>query len=497
MFRSVVLSTLTVLALDGATTSLMPVTGMSITAESAAADFTGRIRRIRIKARRSGSGFKVSARTSGDSSTRIAAAKIELSDAETGAELDAFELEETVRARLVYAGTLGKGGADISSYRAYPQLSEDVESDLSLDDEVVEVLAQGLTFDESGEAVAGPLKLRGSVLADGSLEVVISHEDKDWNPDSISGVVVADAEGTSSALDLEDVRQSFQTIWKDSTAISDRDLVARVVLYDADGNTLDSLEQAVDLSDDGSAAPGLSRASLKETKKGNTRLVTWTDSDQHAAALEVELTNGETALMTVDDTPMLTVRGYESDIIEFDSDEDGAVYNCQLNLLDVNGNPIGEALDVALTMPAYSADTDTDGTHWQTITDSSDQVAVVVGFYVGEDGASIGMSYSGDDVQDVGGVSFRFDEPFEGPAPSENEIQLEFNRESSKWTQQSPGNVPALYVLTTTLVTPDGEEIDTTTATGGGTGPVFRASSHGMGTRTPVVQALNTHQELL
>ncbi len=94
MFRTFAIATLTLLSLDATTTALAPATGLSLTNDAAAADFTGKIKRIRIRKKRVGSGFKITAKVKddGDASTADAASlAIELCTSE-GTCSDPIEL---------------------------------------------------------------------------------------------------------------------------------------------------------------------------------------------------------------------------------------------------------------------------------------------------------------------------------------------------------------------------------------------------------------------
>jgi len=78
MFRHVALATALLLSLDGASTVLSPFTGVSLTQDAEAADFTGRVKRIRIKRQRSGEGYRVTMPMVSDDNSTAAAASLEL-----------------------------------------------------------------------------------------------------------------------------------------------------------------------------------------------------------------------------------------------------------------------------------------------------------------------------------------------------------------------------------------------------------------------------------
>ena len=109
MFRTFAITTLTLLALDGLSTTLAPATGLSLTSEAAAADFTGKIKRILIKKKRVGSGFKITVKVNdeGDGSTADAAS------------LDVTVCDDKTCADAVTLGSDGYTGVFKSSRFAY------------------------------------------------------------------------------------------------------------------------------------------------------------------------------------------------------------------------------------------------------------------------------------------------------------------------------------------------------------------------------------------
>lgn len=505
MFRTLALSTLALLALDGTTTALAPATGLSLTAEAAADDDDQKasVKKATVKTKSTSSGSYTHSfwiKPTAKSASTVGSVTGTISDPTTGEILEQLELTEGIRARLIYAGTLGEGASDdLTTYTVFPEPTDTS----GLEDAVLEGLATGLTLDDSGEGVLGPLKVRARFTADGSLQVKVMHEDKDWDPDLIASVQVADAEGSRTTMALDEVRQVFkQELTCLGCYIIEDEIMLRASVLDGDGNELDSFQQRVTLTEDTRTTPGLSKATLKETKRGDTKLVTWTDSDGTAAALEVDLVDnatGESVLMTTDDTPILTVRGYLADPIEFDPGEaaDGYVYLTLIDLIDEAGNPVGEQLEAELTVPSYDAETDTDGENWSTVTDSTGAIVATVGFLATAEGQQLAMAYSGEDARSVTNANLIFEEPYEGPAPLETEVSLSLRGELAKWSQKAEGSVPDGYTLTTTLVTPEGEVLHTTTATGSGPGTVYQTEGNGKGTRKGIRLPLNNHLPLL
>lgn len=510
MLRSLALSTLALLALDGLSTAVAPVTGRSLTQAAAAADDDGapasqaQIKSATVKTRAKASGgytFSFWVRPEGRLHGSVASVTGTITDPVTGAVLQEVELTEGIRTRLVFSGSVG-AASSLDSVRVYPQVAADHAASLGLSDDELEVLASGLALDESGEAIVGPLKLRGGISASGELRLKVQHEDKNWDAEGVTGVAVADAEGSRWALGLEGVRQVFQQGLDSDFIVIEDDIMIRASARAADGTVLDSVQERITVGPEAGAAPGLDTVRLKETKGGDTKLVTWTDSSESGSALEVELVDADTgasALLTVDDAPIQVVRSFQVDAVQFDPGESpsGYGYLCLIDLLDGAGDPVGEQVEVELTVPQYDAETGTEGTAWQTVTDSTGAVVGSVGFYATAEGVQLAAAWSGGDPRDVASMNLIFEEPFEGPAPLETEVKLAFAGERSKWVQKAEGAVPARFSLTTTLVTPEGEELDSVVATGGGTGVVYKAAGNGKGTKKASVQASQQHFELL
>lgn len=509
MLRTLALTTLTLLALDGVSTVLAPTTGVSLTGEAAAADFTGKIKRIKIKKRRVGSGFKVVAKTGGDDADSVASAELTLSNASTGEIIEEVVLDDGLRGKQVFTGRVpalagGGGGTITISFQTADMV--DYNGDPFGEQQEFEVSVDGLDARTAEDTTSDGWKVRTSINPLGELTVVLGNEDKSWGGGGTVDVTVSVDEGPPTELALDEVRQRFARNLTADILFEDivdqlENVEVQAKLKDADGNVVDSLVQTVSLVPE-TATPGLSKASLKQTKGGAAKLVSWTESDGQAAALEVDLVDnatGESVLMTTDDTPMQTIRSYQYDLIEFDPGEapGGYVYLVLIDLIDESGDPVGEQIEVELTVPTYDAEADTDGTDWEIFSDASGQQLGVVGFYATADGQALALSYGGEDAAQVASTNLIFEEPYEGPAPLETEVNVSLRGQLDKWIQKGDAGVPEDYTLTTSLVTPEGEVLDSSTATGGGTGTVYRAAGNGSGTRKAASQAQQSHIALL
>ena len=471
MLRNTALTTLLLLSADVATTALAPVGVSAFTTDAAAADFTGRVKRIKIKKKRVGTGYKLNTRAEGTGTDTAATAEVTVRHADTGEVLETLAIDAPARARVFFSVQLAADAStDLTTYKVYPQLAEGSDADFSFDD-------AGYELDENGEAIAGAYKLRAKVTGGGELQVSVTSEDRDWDPDSITGVRVANAEGGPGWLSLDGIRHSFRADLDWGDDVWEDDLIFRTVLYDADGGIVDDFQQTLSPPSE-SDDPGIDEISVKETKKGVAKLVTWTTSDGSAAALEVELTDstsGETVLYTVDDTPILTERTYMYSGLEFDPGEapDGFTYLCLIDLIDDNGHVVGEQYEVEVVPPAVA-----EGEEYAVATvpfaDGLGSVGLVNtgdGFY-----HVVGALWS-DDARQASSFNLIFEEPFEGPAPLETEVTASIIDQVDKWVQKGEGAVPTGYDLTTTLTTAEGVVLETSTVSGGGTGTVFKDGS--------------------
>jgi hypothetical protein len=175
----------------------------------------------------------------------------------------------------------------------------------------------------------------------------------------------------------------------------------------------------------------------------------------------------------IDDTPVRTQRGDGVSEVEFDPGEspEDYIYPCLIDLIGEDGDPVGRQQEVELTVPPIGED-GTVGWAYQTFADGDG----VISFLHDEAGIGVHVIYEGEDVGSVASVNVIFEEPYEGPAPLETEVNATLRVQWNKWVQSGTSEIPDAYTLTTTLVTPEGAELDSTTATGG-TGTVYKSDA--------------------
>ena len=436
-----------------------------------AADFTGRIKTIRIKKRRTGSGFKVVVKSQGQDAGSVASAQVSVADS-SGLVLEEMTLDTAVRGRVLSSGTLDvKGLSADSNLNVYVY---DSSGDPFGEQQEFEVSIDGLAGGATGRSEGGNddgWKVRAKLNAEtGALSLVLMNEDKAWDGSGDYTIKVSLDGGESVSLGVDEVRQKWaQTLDTDLSGY-ERVSVA-TVLYDADGVVVDSQTETLELVEN-STEPELSKITLKESKKGQAKLATWTLSDGSASALEVELTDtktGERVLMTVDDSPVRTQQALVYEGVEFDPGEsaEGYIYLCLIDLIDEEGDPVGQQYEVDLTVPFANED-GSNSTNYVVFGEGQGAVSLVNN----ANGMHAHVAWEG---EEVAGANIIFEEPFEGPAPLETELNAELLLQFDRWVQTADAGLPADYTLTTTLTTAEGEQLDSLTASGSGAGKINAA----------------------
>jgi hypothetical protein len=110
--RSVLLTAAALFALDLGTTVTAPATGLSLTGAAQAADFTGRIKRIRIRKKRVGSSYKVQAKVQdGGDATAADAAELAVQVCVGTTCTTALELDQDEYTGILQTGIYSYDGA--------------------------------------------------------------------------------------------------------------------------------------------------------------------------------------------------------------------------------------------------------------------------------------------------------------------------------------------------------------------------------------------------
>lgn len=462
-----------------------PLIGAAIAPEAGigraqAADFTGRIKNIRIKKKRVGSGFKIAARTDAASANSVASADVTLRSAATGEVIEALELGEARRARV---GAVLPEGAALLGIEAGRALTVELVDADGADGQLVDVImaADGGTLRGEGVSANG-YKVRMRVDRAGALRMVVFNEDGGWTGDLLGATV--SAEGVEPlALSIDGVRQR-------RVATTDVDLeaagllVVETTLRDADGSVIDARTETLSATDDPNASEIVS-IKAAQTRDGRAKLVTITQSNGQSTRLKVALTDRETgqaALEVIDESPVSIVRSFFGSV-EFDEGEDpaGSVYPCLVDLIDANGDPIGEQYEVEVIAPEY-------------IEGEATSTAYPIGDGLGElrmwrddDGFHFSIDLRGS--SEVMTANVIFDGIVEGSPPLEPEVRLEFQTQFEKWIQKGDAALPSDFEVGATL---SAEEVmlgAVEGAAGSDPGTVYKASGNGKGTRKAAVQA--------
>ena len=482
MLRRTALTALLLLSADAATTTLAPLGAPALTQAATAADFTGKIKRIRIKKTRVGSGFKVVARTTGDTSDSIDSVETRIS---TGDGAEETVMTAATNSRLVATG--GEGSGIDPDGTVTVMLSNDENDDFDWEEgetySAEERMRLEMTLSSGSGEIIGEAgrKVRARLTSDGALRIIVSNEDRSWDPDTVASIAYTTDGETITRVGIDEVRQRWTANLETDLSAADA-VTVQTTLYDAEGVVLDSQIETVALSEE--VDPGIGNVSAKETSKGDAKLVTWTTTSGDVGSLEVALTDpetGEAVLYTVDDDPVLTERTYLSPALEFDDDPTGSVYLCLIDLIDASGDPVGEQYEVELTMPSLEEGEESA----LSVVSFADGTGNVSFLNIGDAYYVVGALWH-EDVALAESFNLIFEEPFEGPPPLETEVNAELISQRDKWIQKGDGALPDAYDVSVTLTTAEGEVLEELSASSSGTGAVYRDGNGIVGPRVSV-----------
>ena len=130
---------------------------------------------------------------------------------------------------------------------------------------------------------------------------------------------------------------------------------------------------------------------------------------------------------------------------------------------------MGQQYEVELTVPATNED-GSNNTAYVTFGDGQGAISLVTN----SNGTHAHVAWEGEDVS---GANIIFEEPYEGPAPLETELNAELLLQFDRWVQVADAGLPANYSLTTTLTTAEGSELDTLSASGSTSGKISGADN--------------------
>lgn len=502
MTRRLLIPAALLLALDVSTTALAPSLGL--TQSAAAADFTGRVKNVRIRKKRVGSGFKVVTRVADEGDATAAdAASLELTVCAGAVCSDGIVLAQDSytgvfrSTRFAYDGALvpvgdyglltsllDESGAAVGMAQSWTMTATDGELTATPNEDVDSapyISDLTLTSDDCGNG-----KAKAHVEGDGASGVAsVQWADLDGTLFSTDDVVAC---GTDVCIAGERKRG------KTAYTVSDADLGAlgelladsaesvvtvSVSAYDTKGGLIgttrtdaiskygDILIDGVPLEFDliGGTGPGdIDMFSLSGGTAG-TSLKTWTLNDGEATSLKLVLANatdGKEVISTVATAPKSTQASFASAALSFDGGESavGYSYTVLIDMIDANGDPVGLQREADLTVPTF--DGKTVGTSYAVFRDGTG----AVGLLHGEDGIFSQVVLAGD--QGAISANIIFEEPFEGPAPLALESSMSEVATWDVWEVSTSTALPEAWTLTYSLTNAKGEELHSASTSGTG-----------------------------
>ena len=484
--RSSLLALPLLLAADAATTTFTP--GLSLTGAAQAADFTGKIKNIRIKKRRVGSGFKVVAKTTGDSADATGSVETTFTALDGGPALELGTMDDprAVRGHYTMAATLtGEGPYTYTMTAAINGEDQTfVFPELTLD---------GPWVEDSTEDGGVSIRMKLASNANGSGATALAGAlDRDHDGGILdnlggslsSGTLTGGTLGTATVTRVTE-RYVGALSAGDGVDPTGFDYAVSTTIRNADGEVVDAVTEQVTLSD-AVEDDGLQTIKLRETRRGQTKVSTVTNSlDGDVGALEVQVTDlatGEYVLDAYDTEPVSVERWFQSSGLAFDPGEapTGYIYFVLVDMIDTHGDPFGEQQEFEVSVDGLEARTAPNGDEFPDNTVSVFGAGGAQGIgtmELEEDGTfTFFFSYAGPDAGLVGGVNLIFEEPYEGPAPLETEINLSLALEWKKWVQKGAASLPDTGVgVSVTVVSDEGVVLDQVQTSADGAGSVYRA----------------------
>ncbi len=467
MSRPLTVTFLALLLVGSATTVLAPFSGVPLVASASAADFTGRIKRIRIKKRGTNNGFSVGVRVFGsEGDSGVARATATLIDA-NGSIIDELTLGAAFRGAVV--ARTRTNAQDVGDAVVVFVDTGDGETAIT-----VELSPEGMGEGANAEGWKAKVRLNPR----GRLRVTVLNEDRTWDGTGVTAIAVR-GENTDTVLpmDITTGKVTFAgTVTTDLNAYTS--VTAQISLFDSSGALLESSSEVFEFEGTGvSEEADLDNVQMVAIAGGvgEFQLTTWTWAGGPTESLEVEVLDantGESVLMTVDDQPVRTRRDFLAPVM-FDPGEPATdyVYLVLVDYLDEAGDPVGQQQEVELRFPAF------DGTAVAYDYAYSSDDAAAIAALEAENGTFLFLSYTGDEP--IFGANIIFEEPFEGPAPLETEYSLASVGTWDKWVQVSDRNLPDQWVTTITSTTADGAVLSSDTATGSGSSVQARTEPSG------------------
>ncbi len=188
----------------------------------------------------------------------------------------------------------------------------------------IEGLERGVPGSEADVVFENGLKATVRIVtAEGLTKVVFFHEDRFWDPDTVQSMRIGDGEISTELPFLRTTRRYVANV--EGAELPDdfgdgSGYTMSVAALDADGVVLDSSTQNLVVGQD-PVGPGLSSTKVTETRRGDAKLVTWTQGfDGNTSSLQVSMVDegGEVLISSLDDMPAKTIRQFTDLTLTFE-----------------------------------------------------------------------------------------------------------------------------------------------------------------------------------
>jgi hypothetical protein len=423
--------------------------------EAQAAEFTGRIKNVRIKRRRVGSGYRVvtqSSSTPGDLPSTI---QVSL-EAREGAAPGGLtsDLAEGVRddVRYGFAVPEGVGLRDLMVVVS----TSDASTELALEELFAGAEEGGFGPDVAVNGAEAFVRARETVDADGlvGLDVRVLSR-RGTSLETLEDVVLKSFEDPTYFLDAQE--QSTVRVYEVAIDENPDDpllgsYTAQAIWRDATGAVVDETQFVLDVGA-ASEGPRVERVALRASSRGTVLVTRVSTPDASPVLLEASVTeaDGSAIISMADEAPQWTERQFTAPEFGFEEDPTGSSYLAQMTAVDAEGNPIGQQFEVEL----FAEQPDENGEINTTLfAEDQSQIALIPGE---EEGSWQVLIRTVEDAP-ANGYNVIFEEPFEGPAPLETEINSELSRVWRQFRQRdsTPAEGDAVRQVSV-IVNPDSE----------------------------------------
>lgn len=450
-------ATLVALGTTTAATSVAPLFGAAV-GTAHAADFGGKIKRIRIRPTNTPKEYKV-----------IVVVKDDVNQQVKGVELAGWE---GVTATTRFTPTNGGPQIDDVTGATWTRQRRTFTSvplsgltattlTVSVGEESVELdLAAPEDGANKGAWVAGSTdtysvsaRIQAVDGDSGQLAVRVQGMRKDENLDSLSTITVS-AEGETFTPDVTADVTSWLSVGGTTTGTINADINrARAVqrfgatdgrssldgyaydytttLTDAEGNIVDTATGSVTLADD-DVTRGVCSSKVKQKNNGKLKHTVFTTSNAADSVYSLDVTigsraDGGTLLATTGETSVDRERHFTVDEVAFDGTPAGEVYSLTVSPYDAEGSVLGAPVDLDVSVGA-----------------NGEPVVATWGeglLGAAVSGDSLNIALAGDTMANAVGVEVTFNEPFDGPAPISNPLVVPLSREWTRFVQTArPGD---------------------------------------------------------